>query len=197
VWATPAILSTTLSSSDTCTMVDSASVFRYLFLAKKKPLGLCNNSPTMQRTQIRWRKQRGRTATMQKICCWAGWERAEGATECADRSGFSLLKWDIKLSLSAHAFLTLSRPLKKANAAKPRRNGVSVLHLILHTYCNAGMVWRPDCLPTWAPPALPDLGTTAPMCQRGQQNSPSLPIKETLSPSRGWKAETGSRHRVH
>lgn len=102
-------------------MVDSASVFRYLFLAKKKPLGLCNNSPTMQRTQIRWRKQRGRTATMQKICCWAGWERAEGATECADRSGFSLLKWDIKLSLSAHAFLTFIEAVEEGKRCQTKK----------------------------------------------------------------------------
>lgn len=82
-------------------------------------------------------------------------EREEGGAEAADRLGFSLFRWDKKLSLSAQALLTFIGLLKMANAARPRGKWSVCFALnTLLTDCRAGMVQRTQtvCRPGRAPP---------------------------------------------
>lgn len=142
----------TLNGSDTCTIINSAScsasVFYYLFLSKTHKW----NSPTVQRI-----RGEGTMAGLlpHRNMLLGLVEREEGGAEAADRLGFSLLRWDIKLSLSAHALLTFIGPLKKANATRPRGKwSVCFVLNTLLTDCRAGMVWRTQtvCRPGYSPP---------------------------------------------
>lgn len=48
-------------------------------------------------------------------------ERQEGGAESADRLGLSLFRWDIKLSLSAHALLTFIGPAEEGKRRQAKR----------------------------------------------------------------------------
>lgn len=123
-------------------------------------------------------------------------EREKGGTESANRLGFSLFRWNIKLSLSAHALLTFIGPLKKANVTRPRGEcSVCFALNTLHTDCRAGMVWRPQtvCRP-WRSPPCP---TLVPLRQYAKEGSitPCHCLKKpnVLSLRQCWKTETGLR----
>lgn len=159
---------------------------------------MCYNSPTVHRTQSRVKAPYQHGFPTENMLLGL-LERDEGGADVADRLGSSPFKWDIKLSLSAHALLTFIGPLKKANAARPRGKwSVCFVLNTLLTDCRAGMVRRTQtvCRPGRTPPCP----TLVPLLQCANEGSitpcPRL-RKNTLSLRQGWKTETGSRHRVH
>lgn len=93
-------------------------------------------------------------------------EKQEGLAETAHRLGLSLFRWDMRLPLSAHALLTFFWADEEGKRHKADREMECFALNTLLTDCRAGMVMvDTDCLPTWMLSALPDLGTTVPVCQ--------------------------------
>lgn len=110
-------------------------------------------------------------------------EIEEGQAQAADRLGFLLLKWDMKLPLLfTRALLTFIRPLKKANATRPRGKwSVCFVLNTLLTDCRVGMVrWaQTDCRPGHSPPCP----TLVPLCESANKGFTILcPHQKTYSP---------------
>lgn len=141
-----------------------------------------------------------------KYVAWFDGKRGRWSRSCPIDLGFSLFRWDIKLSLSAHALLTFLGPLKKANVARPRGKWSVCFELnTLLTDCRAGMVRRTQTV--YRPGRTPPCPTLVPLRQCANEGSitpcphsppPPAPKKtHTFSLRQGWKTETDSRHRVH
>lgn len=115
---------------------------------------MCYSSPTVQGTQSGVKAPWQHCFPAENMLLGLI-EKEEGGAEAANRLGLSLFRWDIKLSLSAHALLTFIGPLKKANAARPKGKWSVCFALnTLLTDCRAGMVRRTQtaCRPGRTPP---------------------------------------------